>query len=140
MAARQRRKFGRSRKERIFFACTPDEKTAATVRALAENIKRSKSFQANLILPEHLHVTYFIFATGQGCRKRLSISRVVPHPESMSLAFDVVFGSAGSFRNSTGVYPFVLTSDVGEPIPILSALLTIALWNSLLSALSRDWV
>jgi 2'-5' RNA ligase len=59
MAARQRRKFGRSRKERIFFACTPDEKTAATVRALAENIKRSKSFQANLILPEHLHVTLF---------------------------------------------------------------------------------
>jgi len=85
MAARQRRKFGPSRKERISFGCTPDEKTAAIVRALAENIKLSKSFQANLILPEHLHVTYFIFATGQGCRKRLSISRVVPHPESMSL-------------------------------------------------------
>lgn len=136
MAARQRRKFGPSRKERIFFACTPDEKTVATVRALAENIKRSKSFQANLILPEHLHVT--LFHLGDWPRLPEEIVNLASGAASgiNVAAFDVVFGSAGSFRNSTGVYPFVLTSD-GAPWQALHEALSNALKDVGLSAATR---
>src|SRR6185312_13798694 len=112
MAARPRRKFGPSQKERIFFACVPDEKTAANVYALAEGVKREKSFQANLILPEHLHVT--LFHLGDWPKLPEEIVNLASGAASGIdvAAFDVVFGRAESFRNSTGVYPFVLTSDV----------------------------
>lgn len=58
-ARRARRKFGPSQKERIFFACVPDDSTAAKIYALAGQIKRDNAFEGALILPEHLHVTLF---------------------------------------------------------------------------------
>ena len=110
MAAR-RRKFGPSQKERIFLAALPDAEVGARIHALAETLKREYRFTGNLILPEHLHVTLFhlgdwaalpdeIVTLASGAASQVSIP-----------AFDVTFKRAESFRNSTGVYPFVLTGD-----------------------------
>lgn len=111
MATRPRRKFGPSQRDRIFFACVPDEKTAMSVHSLAEDIKREKSFQANLILPEHLHVTLFHLGDWQSLPEEIVNLASGAASEINVAAFDVTFGRAESFRNSTGVYPFVLTSD-----------------------------
>lgn len=111
MAARLRRKFGPSQKERIFFACVPDETTAARVHALAKQVKRNKSFQANLILPEHLHVTLFHLGDWPSLPEEI-VNLASGAASGINVAaFDGAFGRAESFRNSTGVYPFVLTSD-----------------------------
>lgn len=114
MAARPRRKFGPSQKERIFFACVPDERTAERVHALAHAIKRDKAFQANLILPEHLHVTLFHLGDWQSLPEEI-VNRASAAASEISVApFDVTFERAESFRNSTGVFPFVLTSDARQ--------------------------
>jgi 2'-5' RNA ligase len=111
MAARPRRKFGPSQKHRIFFACLPDAETAARIHALAETLKRAHKMEANLILPEHLHVTLFHLGDWVAlpepivelARSAAAQVRVAP--------FDVAFGRAESFRNRTGIFPFVLTGD-----------------------------
>jgi RNA 2',3'-cyclic 3'-phosphodiesterase len=112
MATRPRRKFGPSQKERIFFACLPDAELAAHIHAMAGQLKEEKGFGANLILPEHLHVT--LFHLGDWAALPDEIVRLAKDAASQvkAAAFEVVFQRAESFRNSTGVYPFVLTSDV----------------------------
>ena len=112
MATRPRRKFGPSQKERIFFACLPDAELAARVHAMAGQWKGEHGFEANLILPEHLHVT--LFHLGDWAALPDEIVRLAKDAASQAKAapFEVVFARAESFRNSTGVYPFVLTSDV----------------------------
>jgi 2'-5' RNA ligase len=111
MAPRSRRKFGPSQKERIFLAALPDDETAARIHALAETLKAERGFTGNLILPEHLHVTLFhlgdwaalpeeIVNLASGAAARVNVP-----------AFEVTLKRAQSFRNSTGVYPFVLTGD-----------------------------
>lgn len=111
MANRPRRKFGPSQKERIFFAALPDAKTCSRIHSFAEAQKREKGFAANLILPEHLHVT--LFHLGDWAKMPEEIVNLALGAASQASVprFDAAFARAGSFRNSTGVYPFVLTSD-----------------------------
>lgn len=117
-----RRKFGPSRKERIFFACLPDGETAARIHALADGIKRDKGLDGTPIRPEHLHVTLFhlgdwaalpqeIVDLARGAASRVNVSM---------LAVD--FHRAESFRNPTGIYPFVLTGDARQWKPLHDAL------------------
>ena len=112
MATRPRRKFGPSQKERIFFACLPDADLAARIHAMAGQWKGEHGFKANLILPEHLHVT--LFHLGDWAALPEEIVRLAKDAASQVKAapFEVAFTRAESFRNSTAVYPFVLTSDV----------------------------
>jgi 2'-5' RNA ligase len=111
---RPRRKFGASQKERIFFACLPDGETCVRIEALASRLKAQHGFTANLILPEHLHVTLFHLGDWQampqdviGLAKDAALQVFTP-------PFEVAFGRAESFRNRTGVFPFVLTGDAAQ--------------------------
>ena len=112
MATRPRRKFGPSQKERIFFACLPDAGLAVRIHAMAEQWKREFGFDANLILPEHLHVT--LFHLGDWAALPEEVVRLAKEAASLVKAapFDAAFARAESFRNRTGVHPFVLTSDI----------------------------
>jgi 2'-5' RNA ligase len=108
---RPRRKFGTSQKERIFFACLPDEATANRIYALAETLKRDKQFEGTLILPEHLHVTLFHLGDWQELPASIVDLAKDAAASVKSSPFDVAFGRFESFRNRTGIYPFVLTGD-----------------------------
>ena len=110
-ARRPRRRFGASQKERIFLACVPDADTAAQIHALAQTFKRENGFEGTLILPEHLHVT--LFHLGDWAVLPDEIVRLAREAAaSVAVApFEVAFARAESLRNSTGVYPFVLTGD-----------------------------
>jgi 2'-5' RNA ligase len=112
MAQRARRKFGPSQKERIFFACLPDAVLAARFHTMADQLKAEKGFAANLILPEHLHVTLFHF--GDWAALPDEVVRLAKEAASQVKAapFEVAFARAESFRNRTGVFPFVLTSEI----------------------------
>lgn len=110
MANRPRRKFGPSQRERIFFAALPDEKTRARIYTFAEAQKREKGFAANLILPEHLHVTMFHLGDWQKLPEEIVNLALGAGSQVTVPAFEVEFARAESFRNSTGIYPFVLTS------------------------------
>ena len=114
MPKRARRKFGPSQKERIFFACLPDEAARARIHAFAEESKRRHGFEAALILPEHLHVT--LFHLGDWAAFPEEIVRLAKDAAAQVSVtpFEAVFARAESFRNSTGVYPFVLTGDLGQ--------------------------
>jgi 2'-5' RNA ligase len=110
MANRPRRKFGSSQKERIFFAALPDEKTRARIQAFAEAQKREKGLIANLILPEHLHVTLFHLGDWPKFPEEIANLALSAASRVNVPAFEVAFARAESLRNSTGVYPLVLTS------------------------------
>ncbi len=110
-ARRPRRKIGPSQKDRIFFACLPDEKTAARIHALAGDFKRDTGFEGNLILPEHLHVTLFHLGDWNGLPDEIVHLASGAASQVNVPAFDVTLRRAESFRNSTGIYPFVLTGD-----------------------------
>ena len=114
MPPKARRKFGPSQKERIFLAALPDPATAARIYALAETLKREYGFTGNLILPEHLHVT--LFHLGDWATLPEEIVNLASGAASQVHvpAFAVTFKRAQSFRNSTGVCPFVLTSDKAQ--------------------------
>lgn len=109
-----RRKFGPSQKERVFLAALPDAETAARIHALAEKLKAEHGFTGNLILPEHLHVT--LFHLGDWAKLPEEIVHLASGASAQVNvpAFAVTFKRAQSFRNSTGVYPFVLTGDKTE--------------------------
>jgi RNA 2',3'-cyclic 3'-phosphodiesterase len=111
MAPRPRRKFGPSQKHRIFVAVLPDASTAARIHALALELKARHGFTANLILPEHLHVTLFHLGDWAALPEEIvGIAGVAASPVRAP-AFHVTFARAESLRNSTGIYPFVLTGD-----------------------------
>src|SRR5215469_14857472 len=110
-ARRPRRKFGASQKDRIFFAALPDAVTAARIHALAEALKRDKQFEGTLILPEHLHVTLFHLGDWQELPGSIVDLAKDAARTVTAKAFDVAFGRVESFRNRTGIYPFVLTGD-----------------------------
>src|ERR1700761_8334718 len=111
MAAR-RRKFGASQKERIFFACLPDAATADAISSRARSLKSELGLSAPLILPEHLHVT--LFHLGDWAALPDEIVRIAKEAAGQlrADAFEAPFARAESFRNSTGVYPFVLTCEL----------------------------
>ena len=110
--AMRRRKFGPSQKERIFFACLPDAATAGRIHALAQGFKTELGLEASLILPEHLHVT--LFHLGDWAVLPDEIVRIAKDAAGRLRAsvFEAPFARAESFRNSTGVYPFVLTGGL----------------------------
>ncbi|HEY2033134.1 MAG TPA: 2'-5' RNA ligase family protein [Rhizomicrobium sp.] len=114
MPPRARRKFGPSQKERIFLAALPDTATAERIHALAEALKREHGFTGNLILPEHLHVTLFHLGDWAVLPEEIVNLASAAASQVHVPAFDVTFKRAESFRNSTGVYPFVLTSDKSQ--------------------------
>ncbi len=120
--ASRRRKFGPSQKERIFFACLPDAAAAARIHARAESFKRELGFTGALILPEHLHVT--LFHLGDWAALPDEIVKIAKDAAAQvrADAFEAAFARAESFRNSTGVYPFVLTGDIGPWRPLHDAL------------------
>jgi len=115
-AKRPRRKFGPSQKDRIFFAALPDEETASRIHALAAKLKQANGFTGTQILPEHLHVT--LFHLGDWAALPLPIveaaARAAEGAAATTPPFEVAFARSESFRNSTGVYPFVLAGDASQ--------------------------
>ena len=114
MPPRRRRKFGASQKDRIFFACLPDERTAARIHAVAEDMKRDKGFEAALILPEHLHVTLFHLGDWHAVPDTIVELAKGAAATVRAAALEVAFGRMESFSNRTGIYPFVLTGDAAQ--------------------------
>ena len=111
---RLRRKFGPSQKDRIFFACLPDEATAARIHALAEMLKRERDLEGTLILPQHLHVTLFHLGDWVSLPEEVVRLATEAATQVKVAPFEVVFKRAESFRNRTGIYPFVLSGDVAQ--------------------------
>jgi RNA 2',3'-cyclic 3'-phosphodiesterase len=104
----------------------PDAAAAARIEARAESFKRELGLAGALILPEHLHVT--LFHLGDWAVLQDEIVAIAKDAASQVhvAAFEAVFARAESFRNATGVYPFVLTGDVA-PWRVLHAALAGAL-------------
>ncbi len=115
MAARTRRKFGPSQKDRIFFAALPDAATAARIHAMAEGLKQANGFAGTLILPEHLHVTLFHLGDWISLPEEIVARARDAAAQVAAAPFDVAFRRVESFRNRTGVYPFVLTDKDAAP-------------------------
>ncbi|MBS0276000.1 MAG: 2'-5' RNA ligase family protein [Proteobacteria bacterium] len=136
MPQRSRRKFGPSQKHRIFLAALPDADTAARIHALAETLKAEHGFTANLILPAHLHVTLFHLGDWQALPEEIVTLASAAASQVTVSAFDVSFPRAQSFRNSTGVYPFVLTGDKA-PWDKLHGALRVALTDAGLGGATR---
>lgn len=111
MPAKARRKFGATQKERIFFACLPDAETAARIAVLAERLAREHGLEAARILPEHLHVTLFHLGDWQALPTEIVTLASEAAGRVSQAPFDVVFDRAESFRNRTGIYPFVLSGE-----------------------------
>jgi 2'-5' RNA ligase len=111
MPQRARRKFGPSQKHRIFLAALPDAEIAGRIYALAEELKARYGFTANLIPPEHLHVTLFHLGDWAALPGEIVALASLASSQVRVPAFQVAFKRAESFRNSTGVHPFVLTGD-----------------------------
>ena len=125
MASRRpRRKFGASQKERIFLACLPDAETAARIYALAESLKAKHGIEGTLILPEHLHVTLFHLGDWRQVPEEMVKQASVAAVQVRLAPFDAVFDRVGSFRNRTGVFPFVLTGEkhIAAWLPLHEAL------------------
>jgi 2'-5' RNA ligase len=111
---RPRRKFGPSQNERIFFACLPGAETSARIHALALAQKEKHGFTANLILPEHLHVTLFHLGVWQTMPEEVvRLSKEAAEKVEVAPS-DVTFNRVESFRNRAGIYPFVLTGDAAQ--------------------------
>jgi len=114
MPPKSRRKFGASQKHRIFLAALPDKQAAAKIHALAEAQKRAQGFTANLILPEHLHVTLFHLGDWAALPEEIVKLASAAASNVSAPAFDVRFDRAKSFRNSTGIFPYALTGDAAQ--------------------------
>lgn len=110
----RRRKFGPSQKERIFLAALPDAATAKRIHSLAEKWKTEHGLTGNLILPEHLHVTLFHLGDWAALPEEVVNLASGAASQVHVPVFDVAFKRAESFRNSTGVFPFVLTCDKAQ--------------------------
>lgn len=108
-----RRKFGASQRDRLFLACLPDPATAARIHALAEDLKRARNFEGTLIRPEHLHVTLFHLGDWNGLPDLIVEGAHAAAKDITAAPFEVTFDRSQSFRNSTGVYPFVLLGAEG---------------------------
>jgi 2'-5' RNA ligase len=119
---RPRRKFGPSQKDRIFFACLPDAETAPRIHAQAQALKEAHGLSGNPILPEHLHVTLFHLGDWSALPQEIVDTARRAAAEVRAAPFEVVFDRVLSFRNSTGIYPFVLTGDIAPWRPLYEAL------------------
>ena len=108
-----RRKFGATQKDRIFLACLPDAGTAARIHALAGTLKAAWSFEGTLILPAHLHVTLFHLGDWIALPTEVIARASDAAAKVVAPSFEVAFNRVESFRNSTGIYPFVLLGEQG---------------------------
>lgn len=108
-----RRKFGATQKERIFLAVLPDAKTAARIYAFAEDLKAKHNLAGTQILPEHLHIT--LFHLGDWISLPQDVVDIASKAASQVdvAQFDIACTRTESFRNSTGIYPFVLLAEQG---------------------------
>ena len=113
MASRPRRKFGASQKDRIFFAVLPDDAAAARIHALADDLKAANGLGGTLILPEHLHITLFHLGDWRELPAEIVAIASRAAAEVMAAPFDVTCRRVESFRNRTGIYPFVLLAEQG---------------------------
>ncbi|HEY1630748.1 MAG TPA: 2'-5' RNA ligase family protein [Rhizomicrobium sp.] len=113
-ARRPRKKFGASQKDRIFLACLPDSGTASRIHALAQTLKAERNLSGNLILPEHLHVTLFHLGDWAALPQEIVAIAKQAASQVALRPFPVAFRRAESFRNRTGIYPFVLTGDAAQ--------------------------
>lgn len=114
MPARARRKFGPSQKDRIFFACLPEEDAAAEIFALGTRLRAANKMQSNPILREHLHIT--LFHLGDWAALPEEIVRIAREAAGLvkTPPFEIALTRSESFRNRTGIFPFVLTGDKQE--------------------------
>lgn len=137
MAAR-RRKFGASQKDRIFFAVLPDADTAVRITTLAEKLKSANKFSGTLIRPEHLHITLLHLGDWNGLPQSIVEIAGQAAADIVAPAFEIVCDRSESFRNSTGVYPFVLLAEQGAtPLRALHATLGAALAKNGLGGATR---
>lgn len=113
MPSRPRRKFGPSQKDRIFFAVLPDSETATRIHALAETLKAEHDLGGTLILPEHLHITLFHLGDWRELPKEIVEIAAKSAAEVAAAPFDVACRRVESFRNRTGIFPFVLLAEQG---------------------------
>jgi RNA 2',3'-cyclic 3'-phosphodiesterase len=113
-----RRKFGASQKERLFFAVLPPPAGRDVIHALAEAQKRACGFDGTLIRPEHLHVTLFHLGDWIALPAELVAQANQAATSVAAAGFEVRFDKLASFRNRTGVRPFVLTgpSEAWRPL------------------------
>ena len=117
-----RRRFGPSQKERLFLAALPPSGITQIIHVLAEEQKRTHGFDGTLIRPEHLHVTLFHLGDWITLPEEL-VSRAREAAASIDAAtFEVTFERLTSFRNRTGIQPFVLTGPSEPWRPLRSAL------------------
>ncbi len=138
MPHRARGKFGPSQKHRIFLAALPDVETAARIRALAEEMKAAHGLTGNLILPGHLHVTLFHLGDWAALPEEIVTIASLASSQVRASPFDVTFDRAESLRNSTGIYPFVLTGGKNtSPWRGLHEALRVALTNAGLGGATR---
>ena len=107
-------KFGASQKERLFFAALPPPDAGHVIHALAESQKHAHGFDGTLIKPEHLHVTLFHLGDWIALPEELIAQAGAAAASVAAPDFEVVFDKLASFRNRTGVRPFVLTGP-SEP-------------------------
>ncbi|HXC54503.1 MAG TPA: 2'-5' RNA ligase family protein [Rhizomicrobium sp.] len=138
MPPRSRRKFGASQKDRIFFACLPEADAAARIEALAEGLKREKGFAGTPILPQHLHVTLFHLGDWNGLPQPVVDLARAAAAEVAAPPFDVAFARVESFRNRTGIYPFVLSGEAAPWRPLRTALGAALKRNGLGGAVHAD--
>jgi 2'-5' RNA ligase len=113
---RPRRKFGPSQKDRIFLAALPDAATASRIHALGAKLKSANGFTGTQILPEHLHITLFHLGDWAELPGAIveAASRAAEDAAGQLAPFEVSFARSESFRNATGIYPFVLVGDASQ--------------------------
>ncbi len=112
--ASRRRKFGPSQKERIFFAALPEPASARRIHAFAEAMRREHGFAGNLILPEHLHVTLFHLGDWTALPEEIVNLASAAASQIRVPPFEVSFARVESFRNATGIFPFVLSGPATQ--------------------------
>jgi 2'-5' RNA ligase len=107
----QRRRFGASQKDRIFFACLPDAATAERIYALAERLKRANGFDGTMVLPNHLHVSLYHLGEWPSLPEMIVSAAKEAAVQVNVPAFDVTLTRSESFRGGIGPFPFVLTCE-----------------------------
>ena len=121
-AVRSRRKFGPTQKERLFLAVRPQPMAEQAITAKAQEQKRTHGFDGTLIRPEHLHVTLFHLGDWVTLPQELVSQAMAAAASIDATAFAVTFDKLTSFRNRTGVRPFVLTGPSQPWHPLYLAL------------------
>ena len=106
----------------MFLAALPPDGVRESIYALAEDQKRAHGFTGTLIRPEHLHITLFHLGDWITLPEELIAQAIAAAASAKAAAFEVVFDRLQSFRNRTGILPFVLTGPSDPWHPLRAAL------------------